>query len=137
MNKALFALPALAFAAACSSNEGGNATSAGAQITGAGSTFVYPVLSAWAANDLAMRALIDALDVVEGPTVSFANDPARSLLGSAIEGHDVRLAIRHPEALELVLGGRAGDVDATGIAEPGPRDWWRSAISIRGPCWSG
>jgi phosphate transport system substrate-binding protein len=50
MKKALFALPVLAFAAACSSNEGGNATSAGAQITGAGSTFVYPVLSAWAAD---------------------------------------------------------------------------------------
>jgi two-component system phosphate regulon sensor histidine kinase PhoR len=77
-------------------------------------------------DDLAMRALVDALDepalIVEGLTVSVANDPARSLLGSAIEGHDVRLAIRHPEALELVLGGRAGDVDATGIAEPG-RAW--------------
>jgi phosphate transport system substrate-binding protein len=53
MNKMLFILPAMALAAACSSNSGnqnGSAPSGGAQITGAGSTFVYPVLSAWAAD---------------------------------------------------------------------------------------
>ena len=53
MNKILIALPALALLAACSSNNGQNASasaSGGAQITGAGSTFVYPVLSAWAAD---------------------------------------------------------------------------------------
>ncbi|MGN6057511.1 MAG: phosphate ABC transporter substrate-binding protein PstS [Sphingomicrobium sp.] len=52
MNKILLALPALAFLAACSGNGGsqnGNAGS-GTQITGAGSTFVYPVLSGWAAD---------------------------------------------------------------------------------------
>jgi phosphate transport system substrate-binding protein len=46
------ALPALALLAACNSkagNESGNAES-GVQVTGAGSTFVYPVLSAWAAD---------------------------------------------------------------------------------------
>jgi two-component system phosphate regulon sensor histidine kinase PhoR len=92
-------------------------------------------------DGLAMHALVDALDepalIVEGLTISFANDPARSLLGSAIEGHDVRLAIRHPGALELVLGGRAGDVEATGIAEPGRawlvavRDLGRGAMLVR------
>jgi phosphate transport system substrate-binding protein len=53
MNKMLLALPVLAFVAACSSNNGNRneaASSGGAQITGAGSTFVYPVLSAWAAD---------------------------------------------------------------------------------------
>jgi len=52
MNKLLLALPALALVAACSgksANQNGSASS-GAQITGAGSTFVYPVLSAWAAD---------------------------------------------------------------------------------------
>ena len=51
MNRPFFALPALALLAACGSS-GGNeaANSSGAQITGAGSTFVYPVLSAWAAD---------------------------------------------------------------------------------------
>lgn len=48
MNKMLLALPALALLMACGSH-GGN-RSARAQITGAGSTFVYPVLSAWAAD---------------------------------------------------------------------------------------
>jgi len=52
MNKLLLALPALALLAACHNNQpgNGNAAATGAQITGAGSTFVYPVLSAWAAD---------------------------------------------------------------------------------------
>ena len=52
MNKILLALPALALLGACnSSNQGSNGTAAsGTQITGAGSTFVYPVLSGWAAD---------------------------------------------------------------------------------------
>src|SRR5690348_1097076 len=52
MNKILLALPVVALLAACSGN-GGNqngATASGAQVTGAGSTFVYPVLAAWAAD---------------------------------------------------------------------------------------
>ena len=77
-------------------------------------------------NGSAMRALVDALEepslIVEGLTVSFANEAARSLLGSGIEGRDVRFAIRHPEALEQILGSRGGDIDATGIAEHG-RPW--------------
>jgi phosphate transport system substrate-binding protein len=52
--KQLFAIVPLAlFLVACGSNAGnnGNGTaSGGAQVTGAGSTFVYPVLSAWAAD---------------------------------------------------------------------------------------
>jgi phosphate transport system substrate-binding protein len=55
MNKLLLALPALALLAGCGHKAGneGNAAggaSSGVQITGAGSTFVYPVLSAWAAD---------------------------------------------------------------------------------------
>jgi phosphate transport system substrate-binding protein len=52
--KQLFAVLPLTLAlVACGSNtgsQGGNAASSGAQVTGAGSTFVYPVLSAWAAD---------------------------------------------------------------------------------------
>jgi two-component system phosphate regulon sensor histidine kinase PhoR len=73
---------------------------------------------------------VDALDepalVIEGLTVSFANGPATSVLGSAVEGHDIRLAIRHPEALELILGSSRGSVDVTGIGEPGRS--WRVAV---------
>ena len=87
------------------------------------------------------RALVDALDepslVVEGSTVQLANAPARKLLGPRIEGRDVRLAIRHPQALELILALGSGEIDATGIVEPG-RSWrllirrlWPGATLVR------
>jgi len=73
-----------------------------------------------------MRALVDALDepalVVEGLLIAFANEPARRLLGAAIEGRDVRLAIRHPEALEAILAARRADLDVAGIGEA-ERPW--------------
>ena len=55
MNKLLLALPALALLAACGQKSGGEGNAVGGagskvQLTGAGSTFVYPVLSAWAAD---------------------------------------------------------------------------------------
>jgi two-component system phosphate regulon sensor histidine kinase PhoR len=87
------------------------------------------------------RSLVDALDepalVVEGSIVRVANSAARNLLGSSIEGRDVRLAIRHPQALEMILAHRAGEIDATGIVEPG-RSWrllirrlWPNAALVR------
>jgi two-component system phosphate regulon sensor histidine kinase PhoR len=80
-------------------------------------------------NDV--RSLIEALEepalIVERSIVVLANGPARALLGSRVEGRDVRFAIRHPQALEHILGGRSGDFEATGIAEPG-RPW---RLSIR------
>jgi two-component system, OmpR family, phosphate regulon sensor histidine kinase PhoR len=87
------------------------------------------------------RSLVDALDepalVVEGTYVRLANTQARRLLGTGIEGRDVRLAIRHPQALEVILGHGSAEVDATGIVEPG-RSWrlvvrplWPSAALVR------
>jgi two-component system phosphate regulon sensor histidine kinase PhoR len=87
------------------------------------------------------RALVDALDepalVVEQSVVRLANAQARRLLGPRIEGRDVRLSIRHPQALELILAHGTGEVDATGIVEPG-RSWrlmirrlWPNAALIR------
>jgi len=73
-----------------------------------------------------IHALVDALEeaalIVEGLIVSFANEGAKAILGSAIIGRDVRLAIRHPDALQHILSGRDGDVDVTGIGEVG-RPW--------------
>lgn len=78
-----------------------------------------------------VRAFIEALEepalVVEAGTVMLANDGARRLLGNRVEGRDVRLAIRHPQALEHILDHRSGDLEMTGIAEPG-RPW---RLSIR------
>jgi two-component system phosphate regulon sensor histidine kinase PhoR len=87
------------------------------------------------------RALVDALDepalIVEGNLVRLANAPARLLLGGGIEGRDIRLAIRHPRALELILSHASGEIDATGIVEPG-RAWrllihrlWPNAALVR------
>ncbi len=85
-----------------------------------------------AQNDPGMRALVDALDepalIVEGLGVSFANEAAKAVLGSGIEGRDVRLAIRHPDALAHILTGRQGEVDVTGIGEIG-RPW---RVVVRG-----
>jgi two-component system phosphate regulon sensor histidine kinase PhoR len=72
------------------------------------------------------RALVNAIDeaafIVAGNLVVLANPSAQELLGQRVEGRDVRLAIRHPQALELILSNRSGDVDASGIVEPG-RSW--------------
>ena len=71
------------------------------------------------------RALVDALDepalVIDGSIVKIANAPARNLFGS-IEGRDVRLAIRHPQALERILSRSSSEIDVTGIIDPG-RSW--------------
>jgi two-component system phosphate regulon sensor histidine kinase PhoR len=84
-----------------------------------------------------IRPFLDALDepamVLEGGHIRLANAAARELLGSYIEGSDVRLAIRHPEALEHILPGEPGDVDITGIGQFG-RPWTLSIRRIdRGP----
>jgi len=55
--------------------------------------------------------------IVEGLTVSFANEAAKVSLGKNIEGRDMRLVIRHPEALQQILTGRSGEVEATGIGQ--------------------
>jgi two-component system phosphate regulon sensor histidine kinase PhoR len=75
---------------------------------------------------LSDRAMIDALDepalIVKSGIVRLANAEARDLLGPRIEGRDVRLAIRHPQALERILAHSSTDIDVTGIAEIG-RSW--------------
>jgi len=81
------------------------------------------------------RALLDALDepalIVESDVVRGANGQARELLGASIEGSDVRLAIRHPQALEFVLAGRPGDLDFTGVGAVG-RPWRLSLRQVGG-----
>ena len=79
----------------------------------------------------ATRALLDALDdpalLVERQVVRLANGAARDLLGEAIEGADVRLALRQPRALDFVLSGQTGDIDFTGAGALG-RPW---RLSVR------
>lgn len=76
--------------------------------------------------DFIQRSLVDALDepalVVDGLAVSIANRAARDLFGPGIEGRDVRLAIRQPDLLELILSGREGDLDVASLGDYG-RPW--------------
>lgn len=69
-------------------------------------------------TDLA-RSLIAALEepalIVEGSRTIAANAAARDLLGQRIEGADVRIAIRHPEALRTILSASNGDLELVGI----------------------
>jgi two-component system, OmpR family, phosphate regulon sensor histidine kinase PhoR len=74
-----------------------------------------------------LEALDEPAMVLESGVIRFANEAARRLLGAGIEGNDVRLAIRHPQALEHILPGEPGDVDITGIGQFG-RPW---TLSIR------
>ena len=82
-------------------------------------------------SDTLIRSMLDALDepamLIEGGIVRFANAAARTLLGTIVEGGDVRLAIRHPQALAHILPGTPGDVDITGIGRFG-QPW---TLSIR------
>jgi len=77
-------------------------------------------------TDPALRALVDAIDepalIVERGIVRLANAPALELLGDRIEQRDVRLAIRHPQALEQIQSARDGEIEVTGIGEMG-RSW--------------
>jgi len=47
--------------------------------------------------------------------ITAANHAARDLLGARIEGSDIRLAIRHPEALEHILTGLPGRIAMVGL----------------------
>jgi two-component system, OmpR family, phosphate regulon sensor histidine kinase PhoR len=90
------------------------------------------LMASWGSGD---RSVVDALDepalVVDGHAVVIANPAARKLLGGSIEGRDVRLAIRHPQALEKILAHRTAELDVTGIGELGRS--WRLVIRQLGP----
>jgi two-component system phosphate regulon sensor histidine kinase PhoR len=74
-----------------------------------------------------VAAFQEPLLLVRDRRVAIANQAARDLLGSHIEGSDVRLAIRHPAAAPHLAGdGEAGDgpvrIELMGLGELG-RPW--------------
>lgn len=82
---------------------------------------------------LSATALIEALDeptliVGAGRTIA-ANAAARALLGESIIDRDVRLAIRHPQALGAILAGRSADLALIGLGG-GQRPWQLSVRPI-------
>src|SRR5688572_13007554 len=86
-------------------------------------------------SDNFARQLIVALDepalVVAGSRTLAANGAARALLGQSIEGADVRLAMRHPEALRTILAAASADVELVGIGSP-DRPWLLSVRPLDG-----
>ena len=56
-----------------------------------------------------------ALMVAKGQ-VSFANNAAKSLLGTHIVGQDVRIAIRDPDAIDVILGDTGGAAKVIGLS---------------------
>ena len=79
-----------------------------------------------AVKNPAYRDLLEAIDepalILEREVVQMANEPAKALMGRAIEGSDIRLGIRHPQALDFALAGEWGDIDFTGVGAVG-RPW--------------
>ena len=87
---------------------------------------------------LSANALLEALDepalMVEGGRTLAANAAARALFGSAIVGRDIRFAIRHPQALQAILGGKHRDLALVGLANA-ERPWQLSVRPIgKGAC---
>ena len=77
--------------------------------------------------DPLVQALLDSSDapqlLVDGRRLVAFNQAARTLLGTPVEGADVSLVLRHPQALDLIAGGEPGAIELRGIG--GPEQEWR------------
>ena len=75
---------------------------------------------------MSLDTLLDALRepalIVAGGRVRTANRAARSVFGEQLEGADVRTAIRHPAAVERLLGRAADASDEVELAGVGEAD---------------
>ena len=85
--------------------------------------------------DAISQAILDAIDepalIVGSGRVKGANQAAQSLLGEAIQGRDLRFAIRHPLALDTILVGRQADLELIGIGSA-ERPWHLSVRPLAG-----
>lgn len=83
-------------------------------------------------------AVLDAMEeaalLVEGERTVAANGAARHLLGRNIVGRDIRLAVRQPQALQAILGGRATELEVSGIGGVG-RTWGLLVRPLEGRLW--
>jgi two-component system phosphate regulon sensor histidine kinase PhoR len=84
---------------------------------------------------LLAAAILDAIDepalIVHEQRTLAANRAARALLGEAMVGRDLRFAIRHPLALDLILGGSESEIDVVGLGSSDHR-WQLSARPLAG-----
>ena len=86
-------------------------------------------------TDQAYQTILDAIDepafVVSSRKLRSANAAALSLLGKNIVGRDIRLALRHPQALNLVVAGKSADLAVVGIGGA-ERPWTVQVRPIKG-----
>jgi two-component system phosphate regulon sensor histidine kinase PhoR len=82
------------------------------------------------------RELIEALAepalIVSGGVIETSNAAARTVLGTGIEGQDVRLAIRHPAAIERLFATKPSspeEVELPGLGEA-ERRWMMSVAPL-------
>lgn len=74
-----------------------------------------------------LNAFDDPAMLLNGQSIIAANAPAKTMFGPSLEGHDIRLAIRHPQALDLILArnddaAASHDLDLIGIGSS-ERPW--------------
>lgn len=69
--------------------------------------------------------------VVSNGLVSFANTAARALLGGHIVGQDVRIALRNPDAIALILDDTGGTTKIDGLSVGG--SVWELNCHVIGP----
>ncbi|HEX9954171.1 MAG TPA: ATP-binding protein [Allosphingosinicella sp.] len=82
-----------------------------------------------------MDALGEPMLLLDGGRIGIANAAARALLGEWVEGQDVRLALRHPTAVEQL--GRQASQDAQGMEIMGvgaeaERRWLMTVAPLEG-----
>ncbi|HYE26971.1 MAG TPA: ATP-binding protein [Allosphingosinicella sp.] len=77
-----------------------------------------------------LEALPEPALIVAAGRIEMSNAAARATLGSGIEGRDVRLAVRHPEAAERLVASppaAAEEIELAGLGEPHRR--WTMRIA--------
>ena len=70
--------------------------------------------------------------IVSNGQVSFANSAAKALLGGHIVGQDVRIAIRNPEAVAIIMGESGGTTKIDGLSVGGSVDAGEAWLAFRG-----
>jgi two-component system, OmpR family, phosphate regulon sensor histidine kinase PhoR len=65
--------------------------------------------------DLMMRPAL----LVRDHKIEHANTAAQHMLGAHIQGQDVRLALRHPDVVGLIMGNNPGSVKISGLSTQG------------------
>lgn len=77
-------------------------------------------------------SLLDGIGIpvllIDGGMIAYANAAARELLGAHIDGQDVRIAIRQPDALDLILRSDGGEAVIAGLSAPGSQ--WKLSCRV-------